>query len=65
MTPRQQIAALALLAEAVNSWPEYDRAEEILGADMIEWHADYRARILAFIRSLDAQRVEQQQALDL
>lgn len=34
----------ALLREAIDAWPQFDNDEEVSGADMVEWFADWRER---------------------
>jgi hypothetical protein len=35
-----------LLKEAVNAWPQFDTEDdEISGADLVEWFAEWRERV--------------------
>jgi tRNA A37 threonylcarbamoyladenosine biosynthesis protein TsaE len=39
-----------LLREAINAWPQFDADEDVNGADLVEWFAEWRQRVLKALK---------------
>jgi hypothetical protein len=53
MNTAQEQNTRRLLENAVHGWPEFDRDQEVSGADLVEWFAQWRAEAKAALADID------------
>ena len=44
---------LRLLTQAVADWPQFDRDDDVSGADMVEWYGQWRRNVMACLAKID------------